>query len=342
MIIEHPSSADLVLAAQLLKDGKLVAFPTETVYGLGADAENEQAVKLIFDAKGRPKDHPLIVHLPDMDAAEHFACNIPDYAYALMKQFWPGALTLILQKRPGVANASSGHQNTLGLRIPSHPMALELLVMAKSLGVMGVAAPSANRFGRVSPTQAFHVAEELGDDLLILNGGASQIGIESTIIDCSRGEPILLRPGQLSIDRMEHALNLKIHQQLIDGNLDTSMSTRFNTPAPKVSGRMLAHYAPKAKVLLRERKALEEDLSSCSPLSKERIAVWSTTPLVLDPQRFLYQAMPSQAEDCAHVLFSTLRDFDKAGVDQIWIEQPPCTEEWQGINDRLKRASHAQ
>ena len=342
MIIEHPTSADLLLAAQFLKAGKLVAFPTETVYGLGADAENEQAVNLIFDAKGRPKDHPLIVHIPDMDAAAHFTCNIPDYAYALMKQFWPGALTLILQKRPGLANASSGHQNTLGLRIPSHPMALELLVMAKTLGVLGVAAPSANRFGRVSPTQAFHVAEELGDDVLILNGGASQIGIESTIIDCSRGEPILLRPGQLSLERMEHALDLTIHQQLIDGNIDTSMSKSFNTPAPKVSGRMLAHYAPKAKVLLLERQALEQHLSSYLSVSKGRIGVWSTTPLVLDPQRFLYQAMPSKAEACAHELFSTLRDFDKAGVDQIWIEQPPCTEDWQGVNDRLKRASHAQ
>lgn len=342
MIIEHPSRADLLQAAQSLKAGKLVAFPTETVYGLGADAENDHAVELVFKKKGRPNDHPLIVHLADMHTAEHFACNIPPFANVLMKQFWPGALTLILQRQPGIANASSGHQSTIGLRIPSHPMALELLEIAKNLGVLGIAAPSANRFGRVSPTQAVHVAEELGEDLLILNGGASHIGIESTIIDCSRGQPILLRPGQLSTESLEQVLHQSIAQDLIDETPDNSSPTALKAIAPKVSGRLLAHYAPQAKVLLLDCQALEQRLSSYMPQPKAFIGVWSASPLVLDSKTFLYQAMPKRAEVCAQVLFSTLRAFDKAGVQEIWIEQPPFAPDWLGVNDRLKRASHAQ
>ena len=342
MIIEHPTERDLLEAAKLLKDGSLVAFPTETVYGLGADADNSNAVQLIFEKKGRPTDHPLIVHVPDVDSVDHFALNVPDFAKTLMAMFWPGPLTLILQKRPDVANAASGHHSTIGLRIPSHPLALELLKLSKKLGVFGVAAPSANRFGHVSPTQAVHVCEEFDHDLLILNGGSCQIGIESTIIDCSRDVPVLLRPGQLSVQELEQAIETPIYQQLIDQDPLENLPTMLSSSAPNASGRLLAHYAPKAKVCLLSPQALGQQLNTYRPKSNELIGIWSQNAFRPSSDQFLCEIMPSDADLCAHELFSTLRDFDKAQVHQIWIEHPPLSPEWQGICDRLKRASSAQ
>ena len=204
MVVPGPDDASIAQAVQVLAAGGLVAFPTETVYGLGADAGSDAAVAGIFAAKGRPSDHPLIVHVANAEGIAHFASRVPDFAQKLVDAFWPGPLTLILPRLPGVATAATGGQDSVGLRCPAHPVAHALLLAcaAPSDGdeaggppVWGVAAPSANRFGRVSPTTAQHVQDELGDDLLVLDGGPCGVGIESTIVDCTRGVPVLLRPG---------------------------------------------------------------------------------------------------------------------------------------------------
>jgi len=341
MIIEHPTQEDLHQAASRLKEGYLLAFPTETVYGLGADADNALAVNQIFEAKGRPKDHPLIVHIGDAQGVEHFAQDIPSFAKILIEHFWPGPLTLILNKRADVANAASGGHSSIGLRMPAHPLALALLQNAKRLGIQGIAAPSANRFGRVSPTTALHVQEEFDASLMILDGGSCEIGIESTIVDCTRDRPIILRPGQLSLEMIENALGEKVYTQLIDQEHANSPSSLTLSPAPKASGRLLAHYAPVAKVVLIELNDLLSQLTTYQPKSQELIGVWSMKDLSHLSSPFLYKAMPSDVAQCAHELFNGLRAFDKAGVAQIWIERPPQTGDWLGVNDRLKRASSA-
>ena len=228
-----PAEADFTRAVDLLRAGELVAFPTETVYGLGADASNPAAVAKIFAAKGRPADHPLIVHLAGHDAVEHWAEDVPAVAWELMETFWPGPLTLILKKQAWVPSTVTGGQDTVGLRVPGHPVALELLRrFAASGGHGGVAAPSANRFGRISPTTAAHVQEELGERVpLILDGGACAVGIESTIVDCSRGDPVVLRPGHIS----------PLHLEAVLGKLP-DIATAVG--APRVSGSLAAHYAP--------------------------------------------------------------------------------------------------
>ena len=209
---QQPSLAieNIAKAAALLKAGELVGFPTETVYGLGADACNEAAVAKVFAAKGRPSDHPLIVHVTDAAQAGEFADAIAPFAARLMQAFWPGPLSLILPRRAGVAAAAAGGQASVGLRCPSHPVAQALLQAARDAGVAGVAAPSANRFGRVSPTTALHVQEELGAGLFILDGGACPVGIESTIIDCTRAAPVLLRPGMLDLAAIESACGTRV------------------------------------------------------------------------------------------------------------------------------------
>ena len=201
MILAGQVQEAIAVAAQTLGAGGLLGLPTETVYGLAADAENAAAVARIFAAKGRPPDHPLIVHVADAATAAHFASAVPAFAAALMQAFWPGPLTLILPRRAGVAAAAAGGQDSIGLRCPAHPVALAVLAACATLmpPVRGLAAPSANLFGRVSPTTAAHVQEELGPDLLILDGGPCQVGIESTIVDCTRGQPVLLRPGVITV-----------------------------------------------------------------------------------------------------------------------------------------------
>jgi L-threonylcarbamoyladenylate synthase len=229
-------------AADLLRAGELVAFPTETVYGLGADASNPQAVARIFAAKGRPADHPLIVHLPDTSHLHRWAVDIPEAAHKLAAAFWPGPLTLILKRHPSVSEAITGGQDTVGLRVPNHPLALQLLREFDG----GVAAPSANRFGRVSPTTAAHVREELGDAVaLILDGGPCTVGIESTILDLSGGEARILRPGMLDAEAIAGVL----------GALPFVGGTQN---APRVSGSLEAHYAPQTPLRLVEVKTLGE------------------------------------------------------------------------------------
>jgi L-threonylcarbamoyladenylate synthase len=316
-------------AADTLAAGALVALPTETVYGLGARADDDAAVARIFEAKGRPKDHPLIVHVPDLAAAAAFSCGLPPLAQRLMQAFWPGPLTVIVPRHPGRGAAAAGGQHTIGLRCPQHPVAHALLEAAAARGVAGVAAPSANRFGRVSPTTAQHVADEFGPGLLVLDGGACPVGIESTIVDCSRGHAVLLRPGVLTRAQVEAAAG----EPLLDRD----------AAAPRASGTLAAHYAPQARVQLLSSAALAQALASLQAAETPAgLAVYSRT---VRPQgatgTVMHRAMPQDAALAAQELFSVLRDLDARGARLIWVEQPPDTPEWEGVRDRLQRAAAA-
>jgi L-threonylcarbamoyladenylate synthase len=331
MILDGRDPAAIAAAAQALQQGALVGLPTETVYGLGADATHEAAVAKIFAAKGRPSDHPLIVHVADATGVAHFAHAVPDFAQQLMQAFWPGPLTLILPRRPDVGAAAAGGQDSIGLRCPAHPVAHALLLAARALGVHGVAAPSANKFGRVSPTSAAHVQSEFGDSLLVLDGGACAVGIESTIIDCTRGVPVLLRPGQISREQVQVACGLKLLSK-----------EELAAPSPRASGTLESHYAPTAKVRLMDAKALQTALDLLGPEldgSQATIAVYARAVLRLPSSRVLYRRMPDDAAAAAQQLFAVLRDFDAQGVKLIWIEPPPDTPAWEGVRDRLTRAA---
>ncbi|MEZ5702246.1 MAG: L-threonylcarbamoyladenylate synthase [Burkholderiaceae bacterium] len=324
------------LAAQRLAAGSLVGMPTETVYGLAADASNASAVKRIFEAKGRPSDHPLIVHVapaaePTREgwraAVAPFARDVPDFAVALMQAFWPGPLTLILARRPEMAAVAAGGQDSVGLRCPAHPAAQTLLQAARSLGVPGVAAPSANRFGRVSPTTAAHVAEEFqaisDSDLLILDGGACPVGIESTIVDCSRGAPVLLRPGMLTPAQIAAVSGMPLRER--------------DAQAPRASGTLASHYAPRAVVRLMPAAQIRAALDLLGQDAKN-IAVYASARVPV-PRSLPQRRMPESAAACAHELFSVLRDLDATGVRLIWVETPPPAAEWDGVRDRLERAA---
>jgi L-threonylcarbamoyladenylate synthase len=327
MILDGQQPEAIAQAAQVLARGGLVAFPTETVYGLGADAGSDQAVAGIFAAKGRPSDHPLIVHVPDAAAATRFAAQIPPVAQRLMQAFWPGPLTLILPRRDGVGQAAAGGQSSIGLRCPAHPVAHALLLAcaAATPPVPGLAAPSANRFGRVSPTTAAHVASEFDPDLLVLDGGATPVGIESAIVDCTRGAPVLLRPGTLTRPEIEAACGerLWLPQEMPDAT-------------PRASGTLEAHYAPNAKVRLMDGKSLQTALDLLGP-DAAVVAVYARSPLRTRSRH--YRRMPDDAMETARQLFAVLRDFDTAGVKLIWVETPPEQPEWEGVRDRLRRAA---
>jgi L-threonylcarbamoyladenylate synthase len=325
MIRPGSDPAALAEAAERIRHGQLVGLPTETVYGLGADALNDAGVARIFAAKGRPADHPLIVHVAEAAQVEAYASSVPAFAARLMAAFWPGPLTLILPRLPGVATAAAGGQDSIGLRCPAHPVAQALL---KACGT-GIAAPSANRFGRVSPTTAAHVQQELGDELLVLDGGPCAVGIESSIVDCTRGQPVLLRPGVLTRAQLEAACG----QTVLDKDALASQ-------APRASGTLASHYAPHARVRLLDAQALQAALQTAQPgaPSLGRVAVYARTQPEL-PAGVLYRAMPQQAEQAAHELFAVLRDLDAEGVTQIWVETPPAASAWDGVRDRLLRAA---
>ncbi len=324
-------------AARRLRAGQLVGLPTETVYGLAADADQPEAVARIFAAKGRPSDHPLIVHVAGADpaqwhtAVDHYARDLPDFAERLMASFWPGPLTLILPRRPGVGQAAAGGQDSIGLRCPGHPVAQALLQACQAEGVLGLAAPSANRFGRVSPTTAAHVQDEfqglLDDDaLLVLDGGPCPVGIESTIIDCTRGEPVLLRPGHITRVQIEAACGRAV--------LDKDAIAQA---APRASGTLESHYAPRAKVRLMAAQDIDAKLQALGPHANN-LGVWSA----VRPDAgagVVWRAQAQSAEQAAHDLFSVLRDLDARGVSQIWVQLPPDTPEWEGVRDRLQRAA---
>lgn len=331
MILDGRDAASVAAAAQALRAGELVGLPTETVYGLGADAGNDAAVAKIFAAKGRPADHPLIVHVADAAGVAHFARDVPDFAQKLMHAFWPGPLTLILPRRPDVGAAAAGGQATIGLRCPAHPVAHALLLACRERGVSGVAAPSANKFGRVSPTTAAHVQGEFGDSLLILDGGACAFGIESTIIDCTRGAPALLRPGAITREQVQAACGLKLLSR-----------EELEAPAPRASGTLESHYAPNAKVRLMDAPALQAALDVLGKeidLGHATIAVYARSILRTPAAKVLFRRMPDDAAATAQQLFAVLREFDAQGVKLIWVETPPDLPEWEGVRDRLQRAA---
>lgn len=337
MILDGQAAASIAAAARALQSGELVGLPTETVYGLGADAASDSAVAKVFATKGRPSDHPLIVHVADASGVDHFACDVPDFARQLMRAFWPGPLTLILPRRSEVGAAAAGGQDSIGLRCPSHPVAQALLRACRELGVFGVAAPSANRFGRVSPTTAAHVQSELGEALLILDGGACQVGIESTIIDCTRGAPVLLRPGAITREQVQAACGQKV---LLKEEL-----AALDAPAPRASGTLESHYAPNARVRLMDARALQAALDVLgqeidgASAAGPTIAIYSRAILQTPSAKVLRRRMPDDAAATAQQLFAVLRDFDDKGVKLIWVETPPDTPEWEGVRDRLQRAA---
>ena len=338
-----PARAPESIAAcvDAVRAGDLIGLPTETVYGLGADADNGTAVSKIFAAKGRPADHPLIVHVAGFDGGmagvAHFAAQVPPFAQQLMAAFWPGPLTLILPRRAGVGGAAAGGQNSIGLRCPAHPVAQAVLTALRRPApgqreVWGVAAPSANRFGRVSPTTAAHVQSELGQDLLILDGGPCTLGIESTIIDCTHGAPVLLRPGSISSAQIEQACGQKLLTQ-------EALAAR-GQQAPKASGTLESHYAPNAKVRLMDAKALQTALDLLGQdLKAPTIAVYARSVLKTPSRHILLRTMPGNAAAAAQELFAVLRELDQQGVKLIWVETPPAGLPWDGVRDRLQRAS---
>lgn len=336
MIVDGRDPDAIAQAAQALHRGDLLGLPTETVYGLAADAGNDDAVRHIFAAKGRPSEHPLIVHVARAQEVPRFAAQVPAFAQRLMDAFWPGPLTLILPRRPEVAAVAAGGQDSVGLRCPSHPVAHAVLLAAEGLGVHGVAAPSANLFGRVSPTTAAHVASEFGDTLLVVDGGACDVGIESTIVDCTRGVPVLLRPGVLTPEQLSQACGVSVVSP-----------TMVQADAPRASGTLASHYAPSARVRLMHHADMQQavqqlPVASTSDAATPRIALWSRHALELPPDRtaqFMPCNMPRDAAACAHALFAQLRDFDAQGVGEIWVEHPPVDSAWDGVRDRLLRAA---
>lgn len=325
MILPGTDPQAVEQAARCIQAGGLVGFPTETVYGLGADASSDTAVAGIFAAKGRPANHPLIVHVADAAQVSDYASSVPPFAERLMQAFWPGPLTVILPRRDGVAAAAAGGQNSIGLRCPAHPVALAFLKACNT----GVAGPSANRFGRVSPTTAEHVAGEFGDDLLVLDGGPCAVGIESSIVDCTRGQPVLLRPGVLTRAQLEAACG----EPVLDKDAVQAIGS-----APRASGTLESHYAPNAKVRLMDASSMQTALDLLGADSAH-IAVYARTLLRIQSPNVLYRRMPDDALATAQQLFSVLRSFDAQGARLIWVETLPVDTEWDGVRDRLGRAA---
>ena len=322
-----PSKSEIERAAAILRAGGLVAFPTETVYGLGADASNPAAVAKIFAAKGRPQDHPLIVHLAGIELLPLWAAEIPPAAHKLAAAFWPGPLTLILKRAAGVPDCVSGGQDTVGLRIPGHPVALEFLraFAGEEDGrrYSGVAAPSANKFGRISPTTAEHVRAELGDGVdWVLDGGECEVGIESTIIDLSRERAVLLRPGQITPARIGAVLGAEV------GLPDAA--------APRAPGTLASHYAPRTPLELVPAAELQARLAA---LRGRKLAVLARAEAPSGLKDIYWQAAPRAVAGYAHELYASLRRLDDLGCDLILVEAPPAVPGWQGVNDRLRRAS---
>jgi L-threonylcarbamoyladenylate synthase len=322
-IIAHMSSGEsvsectadsLARAAQLLKDGGLVALPTETVYGLGADATNSSAVARIYKVKGRPADHPLIVHIYSMQSLGDWADEIPSYAISLARDFWPGPMTLVLKRSILAEDFVTGGQPTVGLRVPDHAVALALLSAFEKIGGQGIAAPSANRFGHVSPTTAQAVQEELGEYLgsrdQILNGGPSTVGVESTIIDCTTEAPRILRPGAITIQMVEESTGLKV------STTETDI---------RVSGSLKNHYSPRASVFLNRTPNSGEGFIALADLQT--------------PENVIRLAAPKSIEEFARVIYSALRDADAKGLNSVVVAEPVGDGLALAIRDRLMRAS---
>ena len=335
-VLDDAVRASLDEAVRLLQAGELVAFPTETVYGLGADAANPEAVAKIFAAKGRPADHPVIVHLPGAAPIERWAVDIPQTAWDLAEAFWPGPLTLILKRAPATPLAVTGGQETVGLRAPAHPLALVLLRAYAQAGggrqgMCGIAAPSANRFGRISPTDAAHVREELGDAVsLVLDGGVCDVGIESTIIDLSNPDapPRILRPGHITPGQIAAVIGL---MPAMPGQAQPAGS-------PRVPGALAAHYAPRTPVRVVAAAALAETLAALHHTGQCAALIAHSSSAASLPARSWY-LLPDEAEGFARGLYAALRTADRGGCDVIVVEAVPDRPEWAAVADRIRRAA---
>jgi L-threonylcarbamoyladenylate synthase len=324
-MIVPASTSSIEDAAHALAAGELVAFPTETVYGLGADATNARAVARVFLVKQRPATHPLIVHVASLAEAERWAADFPPIAQTLAQRFWPGPLTLILRKAAHVDIAVTGGQDTVGLRVPSHPVAQQLLQAFGRIGSGAIAAPSANRFGRLSATCAAHVVDEFGDDVArVLDGGASTVGIESTIVDVSRGRAVLLRPGAIDIGQLADALGC--------------MPDLPDAASPRVSGTLPSHYAPRAKVILVEADLVAE-VARFLDGDGQSVGVLARTAGIPLVSSVRWRRAPADAAGYAHELYAELRLLDRPGTDVIVVERPPVEAAWSAVADRLARAA---
>jgi L-threonylcarbamoyladenylate synthase len=310
-------------AAAELARGNLVAFPTETVYGLGADAANPKAVAKIYALKGRPADHPLIVHIGEVGDLDRWAVDVPERAMRLAAAFWPGPLTLILRKSARVPEAVTGAQETVGVRCPSHPVARALLAEFARVGSGAIAAPSANRFGHVSPTTAQHVRDEFGPELPVLDGGACEVGIESTILDLSRGAAVMLRPGAITRARVEAVLG--------------EAPRAPDAAAPRAPGTLAAHYAPRTALELAEEPVLEARVREAVARGR-RVAVLARGPARASAATGWHEA-PENPGPYAHDLYANLRALDASGADLIVVESPPGDPAWEAVRDRLARAA---
>jgi L-threonylcarbamoyladenylate synthase len=308
-------SGEVRKAADILRAGGLVAFPTETVYGLGADASNPEAIKKLYAVKRRSADHPVIVHFASAEAAFAWAREVPPAAKELAQRFWPGPLTLILKRSAKAADFITGGQDAVGLRVPSHPVAHELLKLFNG----GIAAPSANRFGLVSPTTAAHVREDLGADVdLVLEGGPSEVGIESTIVDLSGGRPLLLRPGRISKEELEAVLESKVEEK--------------NASEIRHPGGLERHYAPRTPARMVPSYDLDKEIGRL----EEKVAVLAFSRP--DERVDYWLRMPREPQAYAQKLYAALRELDTAGCDEILVEAPPQAPEWAAVRDRLRRA----
>lgn len=316
-IISNCTAEAIRDAALVLKAGHLVAFPTETVYGLGADARNPEAVKRIYEVKGRPSDHPLIVHISSINQLDKWAVEIPDYAIVLARAFWPGPMTLILKRTDIAKNFITGGQDTIGLRVPSDPMALALIREFEQISGSAIAAPSANRFGQVSPTSGSDVFEELGqfltDEDLILDGGNSTIGIESTIIDCTGDQPTILRNGAVTKADIEIELGIEGLENRKDSKI-------------KFSGSFEKHYAPKCKVIIDSQEIAGAGFLALSDVET--------------PSGMVRLASPKTTEDFARILYSTFRAADQSGLVSMVVSEPKGEGLSVAIRERLEKAAH--
>ncbi len=314
-------------ASTLLKAGQLVGFPTETVYGLGCDAGNADALARLYRVKGRPGDHPVIVHLASVDQLADWASTVPDEALALAEKFWPGPMTLILRKSDKVLPAVSGGQDTVGLRIPSHPIALALLKEFNS----GIAAPSANKHGKISPTTAEHVKTELGDLVAkVLDGGQCSVGIESTIIDLSSQTPRILRPGMITMEEIESVLKTASKSKT---------DSEDNSVAPRAPGTLSSHYAPTTGMKLFAHNNLPRAIATAENLMMH-VSVMAFSDPIECGAVIVWKQLSEDPAECARQLYATMRELDSSGADYIVVEEPPELPEWMGILDRLRRAAN--
>jgi L-threonylcarbamoyladenylate synthase len=317
------SAASVASAVSRLAEGELVALPTETVYGLGADATNPEAVAKIFALKGRPADHPLIVHIAPEARLEDWAVDIPEGARKLAAAFWPGPLTMILRKSPRVPSIVTGGQDSVGLRCPSHPVAQALLREFAKAGSGAIAAPSANRFGHVSPTTAQHVRDEFGADLLVIDGGACDEGLESTIVDLSRGRPVLLRPGTITRAQLAAVLG--------------TIPADRDAEAPRASGTLASHYAPRAPLELVDPAPFASRVRAATATGARVAVLCLAKPA--PPEAAFARVAPVDARAYGHDLYANLRALDANGADLIVVETPPAGPDWEAVRDRLARAA---